>query len=651
METKFYSFSILTICFAIFNKSDAQVNTDLSNLTAPTKINADLLPISGNTFNLGSPAKSWKNIYLKGGLFLDGNKFISNKGAANTLIGSNAGILNTGSDNTATGYYALQANTTGVQNIASGSFAMFNNINGSYNTVSGVQAMNNNTSGSYNTALGNLSLVNNSSANYNTAVGAQSLYTNNGNNNTAVGFGSLYANTVGNENTALGFQALNFNTSASRNVAIGTGALYSPSDPNDNSQYYTYNVAVGYNALYSNQANVTTRVVGVSNTAVGAYALYANTTGFHNTATGQEALYYNTTGYYNTADGNYALQGNTYGSHNTAVGYSALGYTSEASNNTAVGYDAGGYYTVGWNNVFLGAYTNPNANGYYNDIAIGQGVACTDVSQARIGNSATVSIGGYANWTNISDGRVKRNIKQNVPGLQFINMLQPITYNLDLNAADNIIQAQRKDSTGKIIPFSTIETKARTEKEKIIYTGFVAQDVEKAAKSLNYDFSGVDAAKNSKDLYGLRYAEFVVPLVKAVQELSKQNDSLKNEYNAKFAAQQKEIDELKQMMNITQSTTNYKQQTTNIAGASLQQNVPNPYNNSTTISYILPDKFSSAQIIITDNSGKTLKQVSLSGSGKGVLTVDAASLSAGMYNYSLMVDGKLIATRKMILTK
>ena len=50
--------------------------------------------------------------------------------------------------------------------------------------------------------------------------------------------------------------------------------------------------------------------------------------------------------------------------------------------------------------------------------------------------------------------------------------------------------------------------------------------MEKAAKSLNYDFSGVDAAKNDKDLYGLRYAEFVVPLVKGVQELSKENDSL-----------------------------------------------------------------------------------------------------------------------------
>ena len=55
-------------------------------------------------------------------------------------------------------------------------------------------------------------------------------------------------------------------------------------------------------------------------------------------------------------------------------------------------------------------------------------------------------------------------------------------------------------------------------KEKIIYSGFIAQEVEKAAREAGYDFSGVDKPKNEKDLYGLRYADFVVPLVKAIQE-------------------------------------------------------------------------------------------------------------------------------------
>ena len=44
----------------------------------------------------------------------------------------------------------------------------------------------------------------------------------------------------------------------------------------------------------------------------------------------------------------------------------------------------------------------------------------------------------------------------------------------------------------------------------------------KAAKDLHYNFSGIDAPKNDNDLYELRYEEFVVPLVKAMQELSQQ---------------------------------------------------------------------------------------------------------------------------------
>jgi hypothetical protein len=86
----------------------------------------------------------------------------------------------------------------------------------------------------------------------------------------------------------------------------------------------------------------------------------------------------------------------------------------------------------------------------------------------------------------------------------------------------------------------TVYTKALQQKEAIVYTGLVAQEVEAAAKRLGFDFSGVDAPKNGNDTYGLRYDEFVVPLIKAVQELSKENDEL-----------QKQIDELKALIRIT----------------------------------------------------------------------------------------------------
>ena len=78
-----------------------------------------------------------------------------------------------------------------------------------------------------------------------------------------------------------------------------------------------------------------------------------------------------------------------------------------------------------------------------------------------------------------------------------------------------------------------------TEKENNRYSGFIAQDVEKSARELGYKFSGVDVPKNDNDFYGLRYAEFVVPLVKAVQE---QQDIIET--------QNKKINELQQQMNM-----------------------------------------------------------------------------------------------------
>ena len=77
-------------------------------------------------------------------------------------------------------------------------------------------------------------------------------------------------------------------------------------------------------------------------------------------------------------------------------------------------------------------------------------------------------------------------------------------------------------------------------KERLLQTGFVAQEVEKSAKEIGYEFSGVDAPKINNNLYSLRYAEFVVPLVKAVQELSKMND----EKDKLIAQQQQQISDI-----------------------------------------------------------------------------------------------------------
>jgi hypothetical protein len=206
------------------------------------------------------------------------NDTSSTDGNFNTGMGTGAlggpAATNGGAFNTASGYQALQSNTT----------------NGNDNTASGYQALYSNTTGSANTASGVNALLSNTT----------------GGNNTAAGYQALQNNTTGYYNTASGYEALQFNTTGGNNTAAG------------------------YQALQNN-------TTGSQNTAPGSYALDENTTGNYNTASGYEALFYNTTGNYNTASGVNALQHNTTGSSNIAVGLDAGANLTTGSNNIDIG--------------------------------------------------------------------------------------------------------------------------------------------------------------------------------------------------------------------------------------------------------------------------------------------------------------------------
>ena len=149
--------------------------------------------------------------------------------------------------------------------------------------------------------------------------------------------------------------------------------------------------------------------------------------------------------------------------------------------------------------IAIGAGSNVSGT---NSLAIGFGATVSSDNQVFMGNASTTSIGGSVNWTATSDSRMKRDIQENIPGLDFINASRPVTYHYDAQ----LLRAQ----------FGGPES---SEKDNIRYSGFLAQEVEAAAKLIGYEFSGVDAPQNENGVYGIRYSEFVVPLVQAVKEL------------------------------------------------------------------------------------------------------------------------------------
>ncbi|MEP6674337.1 MAG: tail fiber domain-containing protein [Ferruginibacter sp.] len=426
---------------------------------------------------------------------------------------ANAGWVDSTTSNTSLGFRSLDAITLGTANTAFGFKSMSSNNEGYWNAANGFEALYSNRDGSQNTANGAFALYNNTAAVANTANGANALYSNTtGSANTASGAYALTSNTTASNNTANGYEALELNTTGSENTANGAFTLVN-------------------------------NITGSANTANGNFSLYKNTTGSSNTASGDSSLANNSNGTFNTAFGASALEAIIVGDGNTAVGYNALGASNVTSqHNTAIGYNAGANASNGSNNVFVGYGAGILGSGLVNVVAIGQGNLVPTSNTVRLGNTSTINYQAFAGWTNISDGRFKNNVKEDVPGLAFINKLRPVTYNLAATVLDNFFHRNHKDSTDK--KTEELETKALKEKEKITYTGFIAQDVEAAAKELGFNFSGVDKPKNDNDTYGLRYAEFVVPLVKAVQEQQKMIEDLKNN-NADL---QKQIDKLKTLI-------------------------------------------------------------------------------------------------------
>jgi hypothetical protein len=416
----------------------------------------------------------------------------------NVFWGLRAGTASTtGFSNIAIGTDALKANTVRTNLVAIGDSALFNN--GLGNTTPDQATLN--------TALGSKSLFANTTGSSNTATGSAALNANtSGSENTATGVFSLVRNTTGNNNTASGSQALFSNTSGSNNTALGFGSLAFNSTS-------SFNTAVGSLSLRFN-------TTGVNNTAVGHEALTANTTGFGNTAIGFSALNVSSLADFNTAVGENSLQFNTTGGDNVGLGDHTLLSNTTGSQNTAIGSSAGSFSTNGSFNVFVGTSADVVASNIDNCVAIGRTAKCTASNQVRLGNSATSSIGGVVGFSNISDGRYKKNIQDGVKGLDFIMKLQPVTYQLDINGINKQLGVAITNPQ---------EKQAAAQNASTVFSGFIAQDVEQAAKTINYDFSGVDKPKNAGDMYGLRYAEFVVPLVKAIQEQQQVINELKRQ--------------------------------------------------------------------------------------------------------------------------
>ncbi|MEM7374257.1 MAG: tail fiber domain-containing protein [Bacteroidota bacterium] len=433
-------------------------------------------------------------------------------GAFGTFVGKNAGFsLNNDTDNTILGSWANRFGTTGIDNVIIGARAGYRN-NASDVVIIGNMAGYHHTTGTDVTFIGE-------DAGYMNTTGSDNVF---------VGEDAGYNNTTGGDNTFLGNTAGRQNTTGYRNTAIGNEALFDLGGPNNTDAHH--NTAVGDSAGIDNGSGIFNTFIGAAagaateaaneNTFIGAYAGYDNdritssggtATSGRNTYMGFNCARFTRGGYDNVGMGARAYQtGFASGlfrvrNRTTFIGAAARVYADDA---IVFGYEADTRKQYG---IAIG--TEANSDGV-NSIAIGYQATVTSDNSIMLGNAAITSIRGHVNFTATSDGRMKSDVQENVPGLDFINTLRPVTYQMDMENE----YALRDDT----IPGGLAE--ALEAKKDIRYSGFIAQEVEQAAQTLGYEFSGVEAPEDSSQLYGLRYAEFVVPLVKAVQELNQKVD-------------------------------------------------------------------------------------------------------------------------------
>lgn len=284
----------------------------------------------------------------------------------------------------------------------------------------------------------------------------------------------------------------------------------------------------------------------------------------------------------------------------------AYGVIGVAGNRTS-GYNYGVYGTLNGTNNGAGIFGTVNwesgiINGRYAGYFYGDTYITGTLTAQKI--------------TTLSDIRFKTNIEGiNTTALLKLSNLHPVQYNL----------RPYREVMATVSDTSTIVATSTTEniKDATIHYGLIAQEVQEIYPELVH--------ADGEGLLSINYIELIPLLIQSIQELSEEVETLKNYSSSRKVSQV--------------SNSDFE------VAAILYQNNPNPFSENTTINYELPLTTQNAALYIYDMTGEQLDKYEITTFGSSSITVNGGTLSAGMYLYSLIADGKVIDTKRMILTK
>jgi|GEM_PF-1454342 len=237
-------------------------------------------------------------------------------------------------------------------------------------------------------------------------------------------------------------------------------------------------------------------------------------------------------------------------------------------------------------------------------------------------------IGTTGSLFELSDARLKTNVEEVKNGLALVKELRPVTYNYQSNPHIDM-------------------------NENRMQYGFIAQEVEdimpgstKAFQTPSTEFTRDEeghlrpVARESAEYKALNYTQLIPVLTQAIQEQQEIID-----------AQAQELSEIKQLLVDAGLVEKNTADNVSVEGTMLYQNRPNPFNNTTEIPYFLKENTSAQIVVFEMATGAAVKTFEVSGQGHGKVTMEAGTLPSGSYTYSLMIDGKSVSSKIMLITK
>jgi hypothetical protein len=161
-----------------------------------------------------------------------------------------------------------------------------------------------------------------------------------------------------------------------------------------------------------------------------------------------------------------------------------------------------------------------------------------------------------------------------------------------------------------------------------------------------------ETVKQGNDGYlRVDYHMLIPILVKAINQQQKHIEALEAQINGEVETKQATSVEVDNNLSGLASTNTFENSLIKLDHSILFQNAPNPFTDETIIEYFVEDNVQNATINIYDMNGKQIRSYGLFMKGKGNLIINGGELEPGMYMYNMIVDGKLVNTRQMVLTE